>query len=91
MAPVLLFAWPGSAQQKAAINIVNERLQEVRIGVFDQVCGSLVYQGTLVHEAQTTIDCCTDASGRCKLTLEDQTGHRQEFDGVPGTVFLRPR
>jgi len=79
------------AQQRASVNIVNEGQRDVRIGVLDQVCNAVIYRGHLVAEAETTIECCPDAAGRCKLVIEDQTGHRQAFDGLPGTVYLRPR
>jgi hypothetical protein len=79
------------AQQRADVNLVNERQRDVEIGVFDHVCNAVIYRGHLVRGAETTVDCCPDAAGRCKLTIEDQTGHRQDFDGLPGTVYLRPR
>jgi hypothetical protein len=79
------------AQQRADVNIINEWQRDVEIGVFDHVCHVLIYRGHLLQEAETTVDCCPDATGRCKLTIEDQTGHRQDFDGLPGTVYLRPR
>lgn len=79
------------AQQRVDLNIVNERQRDVQIGVLDRVCDVVLYRGVLLPEAETSVDCCTDAAGRCKLTIEDETGHRQDFDGLPGTVYLRPR
>jgi hypothetical protein len=79
------------AQQRADVNIINGGQSDVEIVVFDQVCNAAIYRGHLLREAETTVDCCPDAAGRCKLTIEDQTGYRQEFDGMPGTVYLQPR
>jgi anti-sigma regulatory factor (Ser/Thr protein kinase) len=92
LAIALALLWvEAQAQQRADVNIVNERQRDVEIGVLDQVCNVVIYRGHLLREAETTVDCCTDAAGRCKLTIEDQTGHRQDYDGLPGTVYLRPR
>lgn len=79
------------AQQRADMNIVNEGEGDVEIGVLDRVCNAVIYRGHLVAGAETTVQCCPDAAGRCRLTIEDQTGQRQEFDGLPETVYLRPR
>lgn len=77
------------AQQRADVNIVNEAQHDVEIIVFDQVCNAAIYRGHLLRDAETTVDCCPDASGHCKLTIEDQRGHRQDYDGLSGTVYLR--
>jgi len=84
-----LLSAPALAQQRADVNIINERQTDVEIIVFDQVCNAAIYRGHLLREAETTVDCCPDASGRCKLTIEDRSGHRQQYDGLPGTVYLR--
>jgi hypothetical protein len=86
-----LLAAPLQAQQRTSLNIVNEGLIDVEIGVLDQVCDAVVYRGHLVPNTETTIECCHDADGRCKLVIEDHQGHRQAFDGVPGTIYLKPR
>jgi hypothetical protein len=78
-----------AAQQRADVNIINERQHDVEITVFDQVCNEAIYRGHLLDEAETTVNCCPDATGRCKLTIEDQRGERQDYDGLPGTVYLR--
>jgi hypothetical protein len=79
------------AQERVDLNIVNEGQHETQIVVFDRVCNVVLYRGVLVPEAETSIDCCTDSAGSCKLTIEDQRGQRQDFDSQPGTIYLQPR
>jgi hypothetical protein len=80
-----------TAQERADVNIANEREREVQIQVFDQVCDLLLYRGVLIHGTSTSVACCTDASGRCSLVVEDRDGRREAFRDALGTVRLEPR
>ena len=86
---VLLSAANARAQGKADVDIVNDRQRAVQIRVLDRLCEAWIYQGNLVHEATTTVDCCADSEGRCDLSIYERPGHRRDHKAVLGTIFLR--
>ncbi|MEM7024315.1 MAG: hypothetical protein AAF637_17265 [Pseudomonadota bacterium] len=86
---VLVNAAAVQAQGKANVEIVNERQRALQVRVFDRRCEAWIYQGNLIHEATVSVDCCADSGGRCNLSVYERPGHRHDYKGVLGTIFLR--
>lgn len=82
----------GMAQQLSdyiTVGVVNNTGVELRISVYDNVCGVMLLEKRLVRNGETSTELCTQGMDRGDVTIRNlETGVERRFQGVLGGARL---
>lgn len=89
---VALVSSTGTTQQLfdyINVRIINNSGEDVRISVYDNVCGVMLLEKRLVRDGETSAQLCTQGMDRGDVTVRNlETGAERRHQGVLGGAKL---
>lgn len=71
------------------VRIINNRGEDVRISVYDNVCGVMLLEKRLVRDGETSAQLCTQGMDRGDVTVRNlETGAERRYQSVLGGARL---